>query len=304
MVRHKGALDEWNGSEERLVTSPETHSIPAHPVAHSVTISPTKGWRFPDLQELWRYRDLLNVLVWRDLKVRYRQTILGAVWVMGQPLLTVVIFTLLFNRLARIQTGTSTPYSVYVLSGLLPWTYFSSAVQGSANSLLGSSHLISKVYFPRLLIPTSFVVTALVDFGVSCVLLGGLMAYHGIIPGMSILLLPIAVALALTFALGCGLWLAALNVEYRDIRVIIPFILQLWMYATPIVYPLHMLPGKWQAIAYLNPMTGIVGLFRYAVLKTQPSAFGVTVSAVAATVVLSSGTFFFSRMERRFADVI
>lgn len=269
-----------------------------------IEIAPSRGWHAPDLREVWMYRDLLYILVWRDLKVRYRQTVLGAVWVMGQPLLTVVIFTLLFNRLARIEAGGDLPYAVFVLAGILPWTYFATAVQGSGNSLLGSAHLVSKVYFPRLLIPASFVVTALVDLGVSSLLLGGLMAIYRIVPAPTIVLLPLVVLVAMTLALGVGLWLAALNVEYRDVRVLIPFLLQVWMYATPVVYPLRMLPEAWRPLAYLNPATGIVEAFRACLLGTPVSTWAIGSSSAAAVVLLGGGALFFRRMERRFADVI
>jgi lipopolysaccharide transport system permease protein len=267
-----------------------------------LVIRPGGGWRAPDLRELWAYRELLVIFAWRDLKVRYRQTVLGAIWVIGQPLLGMIIFTFLFNRVAKIETAL--PYSVFVLSGLLVWNFFSGVVQHAGNSLIGSAFLISKVYFPRLAVPLSTVAVQLVDLGVSGLLLAAMMIWYRVAPGLSILLLPLAVLLALVFALGIGLWIAALNVQYRDIRVVIPFILQLGMYATPVVYPLERLPEKYRAIAVLNPLTGMVEAFRAALFGTPVDLRIVAISAVVALAVLVSGLFYFRRMERLFADVL
>src|SRR5688572_28278595 len=205
----------------------------------TLVIQPTRGWRAIDLGELWAYRELLLIFAWRDLKVRYRQTLLGALWVMGQPLVTMLIFTLLFNRIARLPSATGVPYPLFVLAGVLLWTFIAGAIQRSGNSLLGATHLISKVYFPRLVIPLSNVVTDAVDLGVSALLLVPLMMWYGVFPGASILLVPLVVIAAGILAVGAGLWLAALNVEYRDIRVIIPWVLQIAMYVAPVVYPLR-----------------------------------------------------------------
>ena len=275
-------------------------------------IEPTHGWRGINLGDLWRYRDLLYIFVWRDLKVRYRQTLLGAVWVMGQPLLTMLIFTFLFNRLAHIETDSPVPYEVFVMAGLLPWNFFATGVQNSGNSLIGSSHLISKVYFPRLLIPTGAVLAALADFAVSGVVLLGLMGYlmpwSQLVPGMHLLLLPVALVLAVALTLGVGLWMSALNVEYRDVRVVIPFLLQIWMFATPVVYPFKLLPETYRPIALVNPMTGIIESFRYAIIGPAPDTAGpwlaLASSAVFSVALLVSGAFFFRRMERQFADVL
>ena len=273
-------------------------------------IEPTSGWRAINLADLWRYRDLLTIFVWRDLKVRYRQTLLGVVWVMGQPLMTMLIFTFLFNRLAHIETDSDVPYAVFVLAGLLPWNFFSNGVQNSGNSLIGSSHLISKVYFPRLLIPAAAVAAALVDFAVSFAVLLGLMACLKpdlLIPGVHLLLLPPVLLLAVGVTMGLGLWASALNVEYRDVRVVIPFVLQFWMFATPVVYPLHeleKLPEGYRLLALFNPLTGVVEGFRYAMLGGQAPWFALASSTVFALGLLTSGAFFFRRMERQFADVL
>lgn len=269
-----------------------------------IEIAPTPGWRSVDLPELWAFRELLWILVWRDLKVRYRQTLLGAVWVLGQPLLTMLIFTFLFNRVARFDAPGGLPYPVFVMAGLLPWTFFSNGVQASGNSLIGSSHLISKIYFPRLIVPTAAVLVGLADLGVSCLLLAGMMAWYAVAPTAMLLLMPVVLLLAFVLAEGVGLWLSALNVEYRDVRVIIPFVLQLCMYATPVVYPLHVLPERFRKLAVFNPATGIVEGFRSAALGTAPPWTALGFSAIGAVVVLVSGVLYFRRMERLFADVL
>jgi lipopolysaccharide transport system permease protein len=265
-------------------------------------IRPAGGWRVPDLRELWAYRELLYIFVWRDLKVRYRQTVLGALWVIGQPLLGMLIFTFVFNRIAKITT--ELPYSVFVLSGLLIWNFFANAVQQAGNSLIGQSFLISKVYFPRLAVPLSSVAVQLVDFAVSGLLLAALMIWYRVAPGITIVLLPLAILLAFAYALGVGLWLAALNVQYRDIRVVIPFVLQIAMYATPVVYPLEQLPQKYRVIAMLNPLTGMVQAFRSALFGSPIDAAVLASSVAVAVVLLVSGLFYFRRMERLFADVL
>lgn len=265
-------------------------------------IRPAGGWRAPDLRELWAYRELLYIFVWRDLKVRYRQTILGAVWVIGQPLLGMLIFTFVFNRIAKITTDL--PYGVFVLSGLLIWNFFANAALQAGNSLIGQSFLISKVYFPRLAVPLGSVAVQLVDLFVSGLLLAALMLWYRVAPGVTILLLPLAILLAFAYALGVGLWLAALNVQYRDIRVVIPFVLQIAMYATPVVYPLEQLPEKYRGLAMLNPLTGLVQAFRSSLFGTAIEPVLLATSVAVAAVLLVSGLFYFRRMERLFADVL
>lgn len=267
-----------------------------------VEIAPTGGWRAIDLREVWAYRELLWILVWRDIKVRYRQTVIGVAWVVAQPLMTMLVFTVLFNRIARIQSGSHVPYALFVLAGVIPWALFSSGVTSSGNSLIGAAQLISKVYFPRLIIPASAVAGGIIDMLVTLLLLAGMMAWYRTAPGPLVLLLPIAVLLAIVLALGMGLWLSALNVEYRDIRVIVPFVVQFWMYATPVVYPLTLLSPRLRLVAKLNPMTAAVELFRV-------SLFGGTVpwtmllwSIATALVLLGSGALYFRRVERSFAD--
>jgi lipopolysaccharide transport system permease protein len=272
--------------------------------ARTLVLRPTRGWRALDFAELWAYRELLYIFAWRDLKVRYRQTLLGALWVMGQPLVTMLIFTLLFNRVARLSSGTSVPYPVFVLGGILIWNFVAGGINRVGNSLIGSSYLISKVYFPRLVIPLANIVTDAADFGIAALLLIPMMIAYGVAPGPELLLAPLVVLLAGVFALGIGLWVAALNVEYRDIRIVIPWVLQIAMYATPVVYPLAALPERYRALAVVNPMTGIVETFR-ATLFGTPAPLGPLMWSIAASVLLLlSGTFYFRRMERRFADVL
>jgi lipopolysaccharide transport system permease protein len=270
----------------------------------TVIIRPSTGWRALDLRELWAYRELLYIFVWRDLKVRYRQTFLGAVWVIGQPLLTMLIFTFLFHRVAKLPGPTGVPYPVFVLAGLLIWNLFANGVAKAANSLIGSSFLISKIYFPRLVIPFSGTLVEIVDLAVAGFLLAALMVFYGMTPGITVLLLPVVVLVAALLSTGLGLWSAALNVEYRDIRLLIPFLLQLAMYATPVVYPLQALPAKYRPFAMVNPMTGIVESFRACVFGT-PLPFAANLVTLAWTLVLlASGLFYFRRMERLFADVL
>lgn len=268
-----------------------------------IDIVATSGWSGVNFSELWSYRELLYILVWRDLKVRYRQTLLGVVWVMGQPLLTMLIFTLVFNRIARIDAG-QIPYPVFVLSGLLPWGFFAAGVLSAANSLVGNANLITKVYFPRLLIPTASVAGGLIDLIVAGIVLGGMLAWNGIVPSAKVLFLPLVILLAAVLTLGLGLWLAALNVKYRDVRVMIPFVLQLWMYATPVVYPQHLLPEPWRTFAVLNPMLGVVEGFRWCLFGGELPLLALGSSLVFAVGLFAGGVLFFRRMERTFVDVI
>jgi lipopolysaccharide transport system permease protein len=286
---------------------PSTHYdalVTADARTPTLTIRPSRGWRALDLREVWAYRELLTIFAWRDIKVRYRQTFLGALWVIGQPALSMLIFTFLFHRVAKFPGPAGVPYPVFVLSGLLIWNLFSNGVNKAANSLIGQSYLISKVYFPRLVIPLSGTIIEIVDLGVAGLLLAGLMLWSGVIPGITILLLPLIVILGALFSIGLGLWAAALNVEYRDIRVLIPFLLQLAMYATPVVYPFALLPERYRPLAIANPMTGIVESFRACLFNTPIPTTALLVSVLATVVVLVTGLFFFRRMERLFADVL
>lgn len=280
----------------------ENNQISA-PIPH-VRIRPARGWTSLHLRDLWEYRELLYFLVWRDVKVRYKQTALGVIWVILQPLLTTIVFTLIFGNLAKMPSD-NLPYSVFALTGLLPWNYFSGSVSRGGISLVGSANLISKVYFPRLVIPLSAVLGGLVDFGIVFVLLAALMALFGYYPSPSWLFLPFFLLLAIVTSLGVSLWLSALNVQYRDVGYLIPFLIQLWFFATPVVYPQSLIPYPWSILYSLNPMVGVVEGFRWA-LFGKGSAPGpiFLVSAAMMVVILVSGLYFFKRMERTFADVV
>jgi lipopolysaccharide transport system permease protein len=269
-----------------------------------IRIQPSRGWLSLDFNELWRYRELIFFLTWRDIKVRYKQAVLGIAWAVLQPLLTMLIFTVIFGILLQTPSQ-GLPYPLFALSALLPWQLFATALQRSSISLVGNANLITKIYFPRLAIPISSVMAALVDFGVSFVVLLGVMAYYGFWPGWNILWLFPMVLLTLFTALSVGLWLSALNVQYRDIQHMVPFIIQVWMYASPIVYPIEIIPsGLWRSLYGLNPMVGVIQGFRWALLGTAPPDLTLLVSSGVVLVLLISGLFYFRRMEKTFADVV
>ncbi len=271
------------------------------PVTH---LRPSRGWLSLDFKELWRYRELIFFLTWRDIKVRYKQAVLGIAWAVLQPLLTMLIFTVIFGILLKTPSG-GLPYPLFALSALLPWQLFATALQRSSISLVGNANLITKIYFPRLAIPLSSVMAALVDFGVSFVVLLGVMVYYGFWPGWNILWIFPMVLLTLFTALSVGLWLSALNVQYRDIQHMVPFIIQVCMYASPIVYPIETIPsGVWRSLYGLNPMVGVIQGFRWALLGTAPPDITLLVSSGVVLVLLISGLFYFRRMEKTFADVV
>lgn len=279
---------------------PQT-SQPLKPLA---VIEPSHGLVNLPWRELWKFRELLFFLVWRDLKVRYKQSLLGIGWILLQPLLTMMVFTLFFNNLLGVGSGSDLPYPLVTYAALLPWTYFSTAVSRSSTSLVSNSHLVSKIYFPRLLIPVSYVLPGLVDFSVSFCLLLILMLYYRITPQLEILLLPVVLLLALMTALGVSLWLSALHVRYRDIQYLVPFLVQVWMYATPIIYSIQVIPERWRWLYSLNPMVGVVQVFRR-VLLGDPGFGGINwISVVIAGVIFFSGLVYFRATERTFADVI
>lgn len=269
-----------------------------------VHIAASKGWVSLQLRELVAYRELLYFLVWRDIKVRYKQTALGASWAVIQPFFTMVVFSLFFGKLAKIPSD-GVPYPIFSFAALVPWTFFATSLTNASNSLVGSANLIKKVYFPRLAIPIATVLSGLVDFGIAFLMLVGMMLWFGLTPTLQALWLPLFVLLALITSLGVGLWLSAMNVKYRDVKYVVPFLTQFWMFATPVAYPSSLLSGKWQAVYALNPMVGVVEGFRWSLLgtKTNPTAV-IAVSAAASIVVLVSGAFYFRRMERTFADVV
>ncbi len=267
-------------------------------------IEPTRGWASLKLGELWEYRELLYFFVWRDIKVRYKQTVIGAAWALLQPLFTMLIFSVFFGRLAKIPSD-GVPYPVFSITGLVPWAFFSNALSQSSNSLVASSHLVKKVYFPRLAIPLAAVLGAMVDLAVALVLMFAVVLYFGIVPATNLLYLPLFFLLAICTVLGVGLWFSAMYVEYRDIRYLIPFLTQIWMYLTPIVYPSSIVPAKWRAIYALNPMVGVIEGIRWSILGTPlPDPLVLLASSMTGALLLLTGTYYFRRMERNFADVI
>src|ERR1041385_5853931 len=242
-------------------------SIEAAAETPVLILRPSRGFLRLNLRDVWEYRELLYFLVWRDVKVRYKQTVLGAAWAVLQPVMTMVVFSVFFGRLAKVPSD-GIPYPVFAFAALLPWQLFAFALSESSNSLVGSQNLITKVYFPRLVIPISSVLAGLVDFGIAFAVLLGLMWWYGITPTAAIVFLPLFVALAITTALAVGLWLSSLNVKYRDVRYTIPFLTQFWMFATPVAYPSSLVPGRWHTLYGLNPMAGVVEAFRWALLGT------------------------------------
>lgn len=277
---------------------------PKGDVVPVVYIRPSKGWISLNLGELWAYRDLAYFLIWRDIKVRYKQTVLGAAWAILQPTFTMVVFSLFFGRLAGIPSD-GVPYPIFSYAALVPWQFFANGLTNSSNSLVGSANLIKKVFFPRLLIPVSAVLGGIVDFVLAFVVLLFMMAFFGIVPTKNVIWLPLLLLLALITSLGVGLWFSALNVQFRDIRYALPFVVQAWMFITPIAYPSSLLSEPWRTLYAINPMAGVVEGFRWALLDTdtQPGLM-VYVSAVVAVVTFISGLYYFRRMEKTFADVV
>ncbi len=269
-----------------------------------LVIKPTSGWAALNLRDLWHYRELLYFMTWRDVKVRYKQTAIGAVWAVLQPFLTMVVFSVIFGRLAKVPSD-GVPYPVFSFTALLPWTFFATAITQAGTSLVTNINLVSKVYFPRLIVPTAGVLVGIVDFAVAFAVLLGMMLVYGIVPGIAVLTLPLFVLLAFMTALGISLWLSALNVKYRDIRYTIPFLTQFWLFVTPVAYPSSMIPEKWRLLYGLNPMAGVVEGFRWALLGSEQAPGGmILVSAAVVIVLFVGGLFYFRRMEREFADVI
>jgi lipopolysaccharide transport system permease protein len=267
-------------------------------------IAPSKGWVSLKLHELWAYRELLYFLTWRNVKVRYMQTVLGIGWAIIQPLFTMVIFSLFFGRLAKVPSD-GLPYPVFAYTALVPWTFFSNGLSLTSNSLVGSSSLITKVYFPRLVVPISSVMSGVVDFLLAFILLLGMMGYYHVAPTGRIVWIPVLFLLGWITALGVGLWFSALNVQFRDVQHIVPFLTQIWLFATPIAYPSSLLSEPWRTIFGINPMVGVVEGFRWALLgtKTAPGPM-ILVSTTISLALLVGGAFYFRRMEKTFADVV
>ena len=273
-------------------------------VSPLIRIESSQAWFTLDVKELWEYRELLYFLAWRDIKVRYKQTSLGIAWAVIQPVITMLIFTGIFGKLAQVPSD-GLPYPIFAFAAVLPWNYFSGALTISTNSIVTNSNLISKVYFPRLIVPLSGVISGFVDFAIGLVILIGMMSWFGIAPTWGVVLLPCFLLLATATALGVGLWLSALNARYRDIGYLIPFLIQCWMYASPVAYPVSLVPEKWRLLYSVNPMVGVVEGFRWGLLgKEHPDVGVMAVSILAVIVVVFGGICFFKHMERSFADVV
>src|ERR1022692_63068 len=284
--------------EEVIPLAPEQPRLP------TVIIKPTKGWAALNLRELWRYRDLLSILIERDIKLRYKQTALGIVWVVLQPLIAALIFAVIFGRLAKLPSD-GAPYLLFVFCGLTAWNYFSQALQRAGNSLVSNAQLVSKIYFPRLLIPLAHTLAVLVDFVVMLLVLFVMMAIYHVAPSIRILALPVFLLLATLTETGVALWFSALGVKYRDFMYALPFLVQVWMYASPVVYPMSLIPARWQLWFALNPATGFIEGFRWSVLGTGAFDQRLLLITIAVSILsFLSGTFFFRRVERSFADVI
>lgn len=272
-------------------------SLPLH------VISPSSSWPTPHVREIWDYRELVFFLVWREIKVRYKQTALGIGWAVIQPVSTMIVFSVFFGQLGGLPSD-GLPYPLFSYSALLPWQLFAFALNESSNSVVANQRLITKVYFPRLIIPLTSVCIGIADFAVAFVVLLGMIAYYRVTPGIAILTIPLWMLLAVVSALAVGLWLSALNVKYRDIRYTLPFLTQIWMFASPVAYSSSIIPPAWRPLYALNPMVGVIEGFRWALLGQGAPPPTVFVSLLAVLVVLIGGLFFFRRMERTFADVI
>lgn len=267
-------------------------------------IEPKKGWMPVNLREIWKFRELLYFLAWRDMKVKYKQTALGVIWAVLQPVLAMLIFSLVFGRFARMPSD-GAPYPIFVFIGLLPWNYFAGVLGQSTNSLVAGANLMTKIYFPRLIVPASTAVASFLDLCIASAVLAGLMFYYGVGVSASVLLVPLLVAITVMNAVGFGMWFSALNVRYRDIQYVIPFLIQIWMFATPVIYPMSLFGEDYRWVSMLNPMSGVIEAFRAAVLGHVPMPWAsLAASAATGLVVFVSGAFYFRRVERHFADIV
>jgi len=269
----------------------------------TIKIRPPRRWVPVDFHELGEYRELLFSFVSRDVKIRYKQTVLGFLWAIIQPLFLMVVFTLFFGRIANIPSD-GIPYPLFSFAALIPWTLFAEGLTRSSTSMVNNANIITKVYFPRLIIPISGILSPLVDFTIAFIILLLMMAYYGFVPTIAIVFLPFFILLALLTSLSVGLWLSALNVKYRDFQYTIPFIIQIWLFVSPVVYPASMIPQQWQFLYALNPMSGVIEGFRWALLGTNPPQGMILISAVVVVFLLVGGLFYFKRMEQYFADVV
>lgn len=267
-------------------------------------IRPRRGWQSLALADLWRYRELVYLLTWRDIKVRYKQTVLGVAWAVIQPVMATVVFAIFFGKLGGLSRHTEVAYTVFVYAGMLPWAFFADAVSQSSQSLVASSSLLTKVYFPRLVIPGASVAGLLVDFAISLVVMAFLLIVYQVVPGPNLVLLPLLILATVLAALGTGTLLSALTVAYRDFRYVVPFLLQIWMFASPVAYPLKLVPERWQVVYALNPMAGIIDGYRASLLGEPLHGMCLGVSVASAAVVFLIGVTYFRRFERRFADIV
>jgi lipopolysaccharide transport system permease protein len=294
------------------MTIPEQHAEKSNTVAihkagaaaNVTVIRPTRGFSSLRLKDLWEYRDLMYFLMWRDVKVRYKQTAIGTAWVILQPLVTMLIFTAIFGILVRVPSE-GLPYSVFLYTALVPWSYFSEAISRGGGSVVANTNLISKVYFPRLVIPIASIITPVIDFLLSFVILLGLITWFDIRPTWAIMTLPLFFLFTVMTALAVSLWFSALNVRYRDVSYTIPFVIQVWMFASPIIYPIGIIPFKWRLLYSLNPLVGVITGFRWALLgKGSPDFWTMGISLAGVILLLTGGILYFRRMERTFADII
>lgn len=298
-------MTSFDNTSRNVVRAAQAALPPGLTAAAAVTtvIEPPRGWRSVDVKELWNYRELLWVLTERDIKVRYKQTALGFAWAIIQPVMMMIVFSIFFGHLAKMPAD-GLPYPIFVYAGLLPWTFFANAISASAGSLVGSANLISKVYFPRLVVPLSSAGSGLVDLAIAIVVLLGLMLWYGIGWSANLAVAPLLVAGTVFIALGVGVLLSALTVAYRDFRYVIPFLVQLWMFATPVVYPASLVPEQWRWLLFLNPMAGFIEGFRSAFLGLPFDWTAIGISFAVAVAVFAAGIAYFEKVERRFADII
>lgn len=287
-------------SAENPQPSGPTFNLPEHPL---VVIQPSGKWNLLNLKDIWAYRELLFFLTWRDVKVRYKQTLLGAAWAILQPLFMMIVFSILFGRLAGIESA-GVPYPIFALAGLVPWTFFANTITASGNSLVGSAHLITKVYFPRLIVPAAAMLAGLVDFLLAFLLLVLMMVYYRVPLTAQVLLLPVLVGMTALFGLGVGTWMSALNVKYRDVRFALPFLIQLWLFVSSVIMPSSALPEKWRWVLMFNPMSGIIEGYRAALFGLPFDWPALGVAAVLTILMLFYSVYSFGKAERSFADII